>query len=545
MQVLLGIVAVIGGVVCIWVNHAVNNGTLARLINSNVHGVTVSYASCSGSIFTQFHFKELRVEGEDSSSTWQLQLNDMVIAPTIWRLPLKQLYSRMLFGTGVSFQLAFKPPNADSTVGPENYKNNWRFSFAKIDLEQISEITIGSLSYKGGASLHSGLYLWPGTEIRIDPSRFQAIGPTLEADLNFRVDPIRFSGFAGSSLLHALSAQLKLNGEYPNLKALNYRSHALPWLTVSGEDARFSASIGIEKGLVTQASRAELDLRNLIVKVGQVTAVGAGTIKYAESKLDVQLRHYQLSPLAISGDRLDFAALAKKIDLANPLEDLQMFFELAPTKISELGVLTPYLHNFPSIKIRKGSAEVSARLQFATATGNVSGRIEGVTRDLEIAIAGSTIKTNVRLEASLAREVSTVNLDFTEFGISAEKHKGRAQLKNWWGHVVVSDARLRLGASNVFSGVAHLTGRDGKPFLFGLMNAGELPIDITKVSAMNDLSVTSGIHIDNEAAHFKDFRLKSTTLNARGHLEFKDGRKFGVLKIHQPEREFEIDISAP
>ncbi len=535
--------AAVGTALCFTVDHIVNGGMLMRIINSNTKVVHVNYESCSGSMLGRFHFKELEVDSEDSMVKWQIHIKDAIISPSIWRLPLKEFYTGVLLATGFTYHLEFKPKKA----GPDDingYRNNWRLKFGKIDLEQIHEITIGKLSYhgSGGASLQSGFYFWPEYELQVEPSRFQAPEAEFAADFKFQLGHVRFREAPGLAFFRTLSAELKFSGIDKDFSFLNYHLRSVPWIKLGGDGARLNAAITVVKGIVDPVSKFKLDVPNLIFTVHKLTATGSGTVTFDRSNLRLALRDYRLQPLGIGGKSLDFAAVAKKVDLADPLADLELNFDLSPTRIDTAVVLNRYLTNFKTAKITKGSAVVAAKLRMSSATSKVSGVVEATAKGLELTAAGNTIKTDAHLLAKLADSVSVVGLDLSHFTLSGEAHQGATQVDNWWGKLVVSDAHLSLGQKNDFTGTAHLTGRDGKPFLLALLNSGALPVDFTTVTSMRDLSAESEIHVDEQATRINDFRLHSTTLQARGHFEFKDGRKFGQLKIRHPLHNFEVDF---
>ena len=525
------------------VNHIVNSGRLIGLINSNTDVVQVNYSSCSGTMLTRFTFKDLAVDGQDSMVKWRIRIKEASISPSLWRLPFKKFYTSILLGTGFSWHLEFKE-HKDTGFNPDSYKGNWRLWFGRIELRKISEITVGKISYKGvgDASLDSDFYFWPEYELAIGPSRLQTFEPNFSTDFKFEVERVRFHDAPGLLFFKRLSSNLKFKGESQDLSFLNYYFRSIPWLEIHGSGAHLNLDTSIEKGIVSASSTAEFEVKNLALRVGRVTAAGSGTVNFKSSKLDLHFNDYLIQPLALRGQRLDFSAASKKFDLADPLSALDLYFDVSPIKVPQLAQFNSFFSNYKTVKIQRGSAEVSATLRFSTADNKVSGKVQGTATHVAVKVAGSKIETEARLDGSFADAGSEVSVNLSRLEMSGYANQGSPQAQGWWGRFLIADAHLALGQHNELSGMLHLSGRDGKPFLLALWNSDTLPFDLTTVSSMRDLKASAVLNIDPELTRFSDFKLHSSTLQAKGWLELRHGVKRGILQIDHPLKKFEIEF---
>lgn len=528
---------------CLVANYIVNSGKLIELINDNTSDIHVHYSSCSGSMLTKFKFKDLAVDGQDSNVKWRIRIKEAAISPSIWRLPLRKFYTSVLLGDGFSFNLEFKN-NKDNGFDANSYKDNWRLWFGRIELRNISEIAIGKIVYRGtgNASLDSDFYFWPEYELQIGSSRLQTFETNFKTDFRFEFERVRFHDSPGLTFLKGLSSNLKFKGESQDLSFLNYYFRSVPWLKIHGSGARLNLDMTIEKGIVNPSSTAAFEVKDLALKVGPVSAAGSGTVNYKASRLDVHFNDYRILPFALRGKRLDFSAISKKVDLVDPLANLELLFDVSPLKIARPSEFNRYLDGFKSLKLQRGSIELAASLRLSTADSKILGTVNGKAKNLVLKISGSTIETNAKLAANFGEKTSDIRLDLSHLELSGYVHRGATQVQDWWGHLRANDARLSLGKNNVLSGDIKLTARDGKPFLLALLNAGVLPADMTTLSSMRELVATSSVSIKPNSTQFTDFRLHSSTLKAQGHLELKNGTKHGLLKIDHPLRKFEVEF---
>lgn len=547
----------------LFVDWVVRSGRLIALINENQNDVRVSYDSVTGSLFTDFRFVNLVVDGEDSKVRWKIRIENAVISPSLVRLPRKIFHTPKLHGTGFFFTLDFKENSAPDSDNKVDYLGNFRIQIGDILLSQIKEITIGSISYKNNGEtptlLRSSFRFWPEYELEIDRSRLELENSITDSefklDFQFKLARVRFQESPGLSFFRKLSSDLSLQanlkgrGDKKGFRFLNYYFRSSPWLKIEGNQAKLKAKIQVEKGIVMPSSQADFAMKNLKLIMGPFIATGNGLVALRGSKLSVDFQKYLIQPISLIGSKFTFIANTKELDLADPLADLDLFFDLKPTLLN-VTALNTWISKSTEISFLKGACEFGAHVKLSTSTHDASGKITLRGRNVVMKAFDSTFETDLNFIAQLKSldpkaevlETSNIDISLKEFKLLDRAHQDFTQLANWWGNFKLSDSKFYFRQSQIFSSNLDFVGRDGQPIFITLKNTKVFPFDFSTLSSMRELHVKTQIDITQAESRIKDFTVRSTTLQAQGDLKFKKGVRYGWLNVQHTLKNLKLNF---
>lgn len=356
---------------------------------------------------------------------------------------------------GVRARLDRLPPLPPKKPAPPRKprKPGWIIELRDVDVSSIDEFAFGDISVKGGISRLSGSWqtqLGGNQEVRDvnlswQNARMQIAGgasSTRSLTLSFRggMSPFNPRIDRGLKSLTHLSGELELKGHVVSLGLMKAFLSGTTWISAIDGAGMVDARLRLRDGRVLPDSRINVVAEKLLVEFlgfraegsGRValdrTKAGEGDDTHAEVLLDRFVFHRisERLPLAV-GKRLRLDIHQSNMRLGNRGDGGRVVIDVPESEVPDISVLDSWLPGSLALRLVKGRATMSARLESPGRGENAHG---------EFVIRGKGLTGRFR------------DLGFT-VDLSAET---RISGRNWNElEVLVDGSELRL-TNGVFTG---------------------------------------------------------------------------------------------
>ncbi len=523
---------------------ATRSGRLAAWMNRRPDKVEVSYAHLSSPWPGMLSFDGLEVRGRTPRIRWRIRVErgrGQIALPALLR---RRLEFRAVEAHGITVRTWARdvesathgePDNGDVTSARHSRpvpapprrassRGRWTFLFRNVRADQISEVTLGDLSFVGTARGSGGFSINTSdgrSEVLASHLEFAAVsvasrgsnvGRDLRGKFDFRVAPWRYAEQRGRALLPLTSARLAIAGTLDDRPILSELLRHAPGISLDAAVTPLHADLRVLRGRLVAGSRLRVEqpgrrIRllgfdiaghgdDLVLEVTRGPG-GASEADWTATFSDFSMSREGESTALLTGGDLTFSGHAPDPELADLTRHTELRLKIEHALFPDLARFDGWLPPTAHLRLEGGSAAVAGAVTMRLDDLSLHGALDATFdrarirwSDLELAgkveahlnLAGGDIKDRrVDLSGShvLLKDFASPSLASTSVN----------DTRGWWSNVVFDQSVVTLGPPFTARGAFHCRMRDTSPLIALFEVKHDLPGWASRLLHVNDVDV--------------------------------------------------------
>lgn len=556
-------------------NLFINGQMLSNLMNGKPEEFHLHYHR-AWTIFPGYvHIQDLTLGGHSGPIEWNAQITHIRALINPLTLFQRKLDVRWVRGTNTVYDMQWvarieKPEKTETkaelpTSQPTSLdRGPFKFEISDIYLKNFNHIGIDGYNYNGAASLRGGFFLWPGRQLRIQPTTIRFDDGTVTKQRQIVAQ--KFTGTVDTAIadffeqkqsedeiLDGLDSDIHLSAELNRADFLNLYFGALPWLKMTDVSGGMRADIAIAKGVLQPSTHIRVEASKLAASLSSLQASGRGLAEWkivnqpkAAPEIELRLsldkyaiQHQDQPTDYIKGDQLSILASSRDLALKKLFgshPDLLATIEVPTAEILDLRFINRFLPNPQQLELLSGQGELNARISAATQRAAPAGFVHLVTENLGARFEKSAFRGGLEIDARLApradrpREFelagSAIGLTKIEFG-SADGGTTPGP-RTWNGKMQLVHANLAPQTQPVFRGKLQLDFEDARPFLFIFAGGQRLAPQLVNILSLKNLHGQADLVLGKELIDIEQAKFDSAALSIKGEIRLEKNEKKGV-----------------
>ncbi|MFA6955572.1 MAG: hypothetical protein WC538_06835 [Thermoanaerobaculia bacterium] len=498
-------------------------------------------------------------------------------------IPIRPLFERRFVLEGIHADSATavlgrrppqppKPPAPPSPASTKPRKPGWFIEILNARIDSIEEFSGDNVSMTGGTSSVSGSFIkqlggnmelrdvalsWKDANVRIKGSDEATKGLTIA----FRGGMTPFSPRVdrGWASLKHLSGLLDVEGRIVSLAPLQAFFAGSGWMNGLNGAGDVSAHLLIDKGQLSPDSKLMATADDLAIAFMDFEASGAGHVGFARNAsgkgdnthIELVLDQFQFgrgadrSPLA-RGRNLQLKIDAMNFRLGAPADEVKVVVDLPESEMPDVAVLGEWLPEALGLKLSKGRARLSARLE-STGPGrpakgafHVRGQqLTGKFRDLDFKV---DMDAEMRLSGSQWNELK-VGVDGTRvrFFNGDIRGEGVPVEPGWWMTLNVTNGKASFGKPLALEGDVDLTMRDIRAVIAVVAEVKEWLRKVDGILSVKDLEGQTRAQFSDKRIMIDGLKVSGDRLASEGDIHLGGAQGDGLLWVKFRRRDLAFE----
>lgn len=461
------------------------------------------------------------------------------------------------------------PPQAGPPPPP---KGLWSVHLNDVVAHDVREIWIDEYRFRGSGRASGGFLLIPKRQVWVHGRLVTGSGnvdlgsgrvaENVDADLEVhlrRFDPRRNPG---RDALKQMSADLDLKARLEDLSFLRFYFSRAPWLHLSGGRGSLSGNLSMRAGELVAGSHLEADADAIRASVLGHDATGNGSVRWrvegepARGVLHVGLARFVVRGAGeahpyMRGRRLRIDASTADLALWRPPRSLDVAIDLPHAEIPDLSYYARYLPASSGLDLTGGTARVSAKLAFSSATGITRGSLglscDGVTATHQnLALEGGLdLTTRVSSSSTKLAELSLAGTTLSLHDVALRGHRLgiRERRGGWWADATLGDgSRILPGRDRYLTATVKTHMRDSGPLIAFFASRSRLPGPVQDALTVSDLTGEATVSLGADRTDIDPVQVDGRDLTLLGRLRLAGKTRRGVFYLRRGPLSFGLEL---
>jgi hypothetical protein len=410
----------------------------------------------------------------------------------------------------------------------------------KLDVHNLREVWINDIHVEGTYDLDGGFLYRPFQRLEISQTHFTrgegqvtlARKPLATIDLlrlTASLQEIKLGAEASGDFTKAITAELKLEAQLVDIRALNVYLRNVPTVHLDEGGGKLSVAATIDEGVFRDDSSFTLETSKLVVHLPYFEVVGHSNIrwevKHQESWLDVHVPQFALvqrtdGKTVLTGAHFRLRA-GGSAELSS-LTDARLELSLEDAHAKDLSFLNQFIPEGTGVRIGGGKGTVAGRLAIgANRRGKGALDIEGerlVVHNRAARVTG---------HAKVHGEIAAMNLDSGELNISGSTlaltdvsvEGAGTTSTGFWLKLTADPCLFTPQKDLTWATTLKLDFQNLAPVVAIISANAPLPDIVKPFFDEPNVNASASLNVHKKSIGLEQLRLESQRIHARGELQ--------------------------